>query len=701
MLHEFELLRSVAPRHEITILTTEWGLRLDALRAVQGLGVRVDVVPWTWRRHRRGPRTRPTKLLRLLLGAAPTLEVWRRAGQIEPLAEALAAEERARPVDVVHVILGDLAPVASTARAPTALLLFDLYSRQTDLVQRDVHLSRAVRYRLQRRNARRWEARWYRRADALACVSPVDAAAVSAMIGRTVQTIPTPLPDEFFSPPERQRSATTVTLVGSFAWEPNIDSVEWMCAEIWPAIRKRRPDAQLRVVGRFASPELQRTVEAVGGEFHVDVDDIRPYYWEAAAVIAPVRIGSGTRNKVLHAMACGSPLVATASATEGIPAVSGDHLLVAEDAAGLATAVLAVLDDPPAAAARAEAAREIAARYSAAKAGEALEAWWEAAAATRAAGPPPVATATGSPPTATVVVCTRDRPDLLRRSLASITAAAAAAPGTDLVVVEQGEPWAGKILAALGVAATLVSDRGVGASRARNIGLQHARGDVVLFTDDDCEVPADWVRRHLEALTDPDVIGSFGAVTGIRYEERHDPVALPARHRRGRPPWVIGHSSNMAVRRATLLAVGGFDERMGPGAMRSVAGEDSDVIVRLLRTGSVLVSGTGNPVRHIDWRSSTARRANLISYEHGAGAWIGKALREDPRGSFRFVRSRLGLLRRYAEHVKATGGDVVPVSALAGAFLRGLGSGIRMKPWRGISDGEAESRPLTPRSTAV
>lgn len=701
MLHEFELLRSVAPRHEITILTTEWGLRPEALRAVQELGVRVDVVPWTWRRYRHGPRNRPTKLLRLLLGAAPTLEVWRRAGQIEPLAEALAAEERARPVDIVQVILGDLAPVAVSARAPTALLLFDLYSRQTDLVEKNVHLTRAIRYRLQQRNARRWEARWYRRADALACVSPVDAATVSAMLDRAVDTIPTPIPDEYFTPRQNQRSATTVTLVGSFAWEPNVDSVEWMCAEIWPAILRRRPDARLCVVGRFASPELQRTVEAVGGEFHVDVDDIRPYYWEAAAVIAPVRIGSGTRNKVLHAMACGAPLVATASAIEGIPAVSGDHLLVAADAAGLARAVVAVLDDPAAAAARAEAAREIAAHYSAGEAGAALEAWWEAAAATRPAGPPPVATATGSPPTGSVVVCTRERPELLRRSLASISATATGARGTDVVVVEQGEPSAGKILADLGVTATLVSDDGVGASRARNIGLRHARGDVVLFTDDDCEVPADWVRRHLEAFNDAEVIASFGPVTGIRYDERHDPVALPARHRRGRPPWVIGHSSNMAVRRTTLLAVGGFDERMGPGTIRSVAGEDSDLIVRLLRTGAVLVSGTGEPVRHIDWRSAADRRTNLISYEHGAGAWIGKALREDPRGSFRFVRARLGLLRRYAEHVKATGAAAVPVSALAGAFLRGLTSGIRMKPWRGLRDAEAESPSPSPRSTAV
>jgi len=441
MLHEFELLRAVAPRHEITLLSTFRIVRPEAVRAVQALGVRVEVVPWQWQ-HGEVRRSRITKLARLILGAGPTLVVANRSERLKPLAEAIIAAESAHPVDVVQIFLGDLAPIADSARAPTALLLFDVYWRLADLVLNGSRPTvQSIRRRLERRNARRWEEKWYARANGVACVSRIDAELVSAMLSRPVDYIPNPVPDEFFVPPEGRRSDTTVTFVGSFGWEPNVDSVRWLCAEIWPQILSRRPDARLRVVGRFAFPELQREVEAVGGEFFVDVDDIRPFYWEAAVVIAPIRMGSGTRNKVLHAMACRAPVVATSSALEGIPAVSGGHLLVADDAAGLADAVVAVLNDPAAASAREESAREIPAGYSSAAAGAQLERWWKDTVATR-----PAASASArdvrpaAPPiAASVVVCTRERPELLKKSLMSIATAVANVPGTQLIVVEQGE----------------------------------------------------------------------------------------------------------------------------------------------------------------------------------------------------------------------------------------------------------------------
>ena len=156
-----------------------------------------------------------------------------------------------------------------------------------------------------------------------------------------------------------------------------------MCEEIWPRVRRARPDAHLRVVGRFGTPELKRLVETAGGEYSGEVDDIRPCYWEAAVLVANLRMGSGMRNKVLHAMACRAPLVATPTALEGISPDAKDFLLLAEDAGGLADAIVATLNDPNAAAARAEAAVKVAARYSSAAAGAALEAWWDTVGAQR------------------------------------------------------------------------------------------------------------------------------------------------------------------------------------------------------------------------------------------------------------------------------------------------------------------------------
>jgi glycosyltransferase involved in cell wall biosynthesis len=254
--------------------------------------------------------------------------------------------------------------------------------------------------------------------------------------------------------------------------------------------------------------------------------------------------------------------------------------------------------------------------------------------------------------------------------------------GTEIIVVEQGEPSAARICSELGIEGIVVSDEGRGASRARNIGIRRARGDVVLFTDDDCQVPRDWVRRHLDALSDPEVVASFGEVAGLSKwgDERYDPAALPARHGGKSAPWLIGHSSNMAGLRTALYSVGGFDERLGPGSASHAGGEDADLIVRFL----VIVSGTGDAVEHIEWRSSAEDRLTLISYEEGAGVWIGKALRERPRAAMALLRWRLRNLRDYAAQVNTSKNGSIPVSVFAGAFTRGLIAGLRMKPWRGF-----------------
>jgi glycosyltransferase involved in cell wall biosynthesis/GT2 family glycosyltransferase len=673
MVHELELLRAVAPKHDITLLTTFWTIRPEALPLIQELGVRVEFVPWAWERTI-GRRNRLLKFFRLVFGASPTFEIHRRRARLGPLVERIQREEAAHPYDVGFVIQGELAQVLDAITAPKALLLYDVYSRQTELVRKGLSL-RALRYWLELRNSARWERSWYARADAIACVAQPDADAAKRMLGREIATIPNPIPEEFFEQPSVPRSSNIVTVIGSFGWEPNIDSVEWMCEEIWPIVKAARPDATLRVVGRFAFPKLIQMVEDAGGELLSDVPDIRPYYWEAAAVVANIRMGSGMRNKVLHAMACRAPLVATPSSLEGIKLAPEDVLLQAETSREIADAIVAILNDPSAAAARAAAAVDVAAQYSAAAAGTALESLWASIARPQARQDQP-ARSDALPLTATVVLCTRERPDLLRRSLASIHAALSGARA-DVVIVEQGTPHAKEICADLGLEAAVIADDGTGVSRARNTGVRAASGDVVLFTDDDCEVPQTWVEHHLEALSGSDAVASFGPVAGLRYDEQYDPAALPARHGTRSHPWMIGHASNMAVRVSAYRAAGGFDERIGPGRSAAPAGEDADLIYRLLSTGPI-VSGTGEQVRHIDWRGNEDLRSNFLAYEHGAGVWIGKALRAQPRAATKQLVARVWMQRLAPAEPEE--GKPVKRSELRRAFARGLLAGIRLKP---------------------
>jgi glycosyltransferase involved in cell wall biosynthesis len=284
-----------------------------------------------------------------------------------------------------------------------------------------------------------------------------------------------------------------------------------------------------------------------------------------------------------------------------------------------------------------------------------------------------------APPTITAVVCTRDRPEHLASCLPSLAAAVAAAPGSALVVVEQGRTGsAGELVARLAVPATVVEDAGRGVSRARNLGWRAATSALVAFTDDDCVVPVTWLADHQRALAvDASLVAACGAVVGLprhggRPSERFDPIVAPQRHRRGALPWDIGHGSNLAARVVALEAVGGFDERLGPGGGGVEAGEDADLLVRLLEVGDVL-SGIGDAVAHDEWRDGSEVAASLRAYERGAGAWIGAQARRHPRDAARSVRRRLRLQQQSSQ------GDRRLHAALLGSFAVGLLRGARLR----------------------
>lgn len=100
--------------------------------------------------------------------------------------------------------------------------------------------------------------------------------------------------------------------------------------------------------------------------------------------------------------------------------------------------------------------------------------------------------------------------------------------------------------------------------------------------------------------------------------------------------------------------------------------EDADLIVRLLNAGGTVASGVGAPVEHLDWRSEAADYRNLRAYERGAGAWIGKLLREQPRAALPYLGPRLYPLdARIREAFFERRGRTQTVLSV-GSFARGL-----------------------------
>lgn len=132
---------------------------------------------------------------------------------------------------------------------------------------------------------------------------------------------------------------------GDMGFDPNILAAETLAREIFPAIRRVHPDAELHLVGRSPAPRVL-ALRAPGILVTGPVPDMLPHLQGATLYLAPLTTGAGTRTKLLEALAAGLPIVTTPIGLEGIEAADGQECLLADDPGGLAAATLRLLADP-------------------------------------------------------------------------------------------------------------------------------------------------------------------------------------------------------------------------------------------------------------------------------------------------------------------------------------------------------------------
>src|SRR4051795_12763497 len=120
----------------------------------------------------------------------------------------------------------------------------------------------------------------------------------------------------------------------------------YFCREILPRIRESEPDAALSIIGRSPTPAVRRLADIQNVEVTGRVDDVRPHVARGAVYVVPLRIGGGTRLKIFEAMAMGKAVVSTTVGAEGLPVKHGEHVMLADEPAAFADAVVALLRDP-------------------------------------------------------------------------------------------------------------------------------------------------------------------------------------------------------------------------------------------------------------------------------------------------------------------------------------------------------------------
>ena len=232
----------------------------------------------------------------------------------------------------------------------------------------------------------------YSAADGVCVCSTADQQRLAADApAATTVIIPNAADVEYLQPRQTDPApdGRTVLFFGLLATVPNVDGVVYFLREIWPLIAAARPDARFVIIGADPAPAI-RAHAGPGVTIVGPVDDLRPHLAAADAVVVPLRLGSGTRLKILETWAMARPVVSTTLGAEGLDAVPGRHLLIADHPSDFARSVLRVLGEPGLGDELGRAGRALVSeRYSWRGAAQALEAFFKEVLARRDATPQP------------------------------------------------------------------------------------------------------------------------------------------------------------------------------------------------------------------------------------------------------------------------------------------------------------------------
>lgn len=252
----------------------------------------------------------------------------------------------ARDFDVVHFESSSLAAYADrVAHLPRVCVHHNVESQ---LLGRRADVARtpwaAAYLRLQAWLLRAAESRICPSMDLNVTVSEEDAGTFRSFAPDALYvTIPNGVDTEYFHPSEGPTEG--VVLLGGTDWFPNLDGLEYFAEKVLPQIRAKRPDVRVVSVGRATDREIRRFREAHGIRLTGYVEDIRPFLRKARCVAVPLRVGGGSRLKILDSWAMGKAVVTTGVGCEGLNARDGETALIADSAGQLAAGLLRLLED--------------------------------------------------------------------------------------------------------------------------------------------------------------------------------------------------------------------------------------------------------------------------------------------------------------------------------------------------------------------
>ena len=364
-LRNFNLIAGLAARHEIDLLSVHDSPHVPQGTPLDRLCRRIAVVTVPARSNVR-------RAIDTLISPWPDMGLRLWSPQFAAQLQAWLSDGN---YDAVQIEGIELARYGLGLSRRGGKLIFDDHNAEYLLQARIAQTERAARgwtpgavySTLQARKLRRFERRIARQADRVVAVSDADAAALRELdpalqINVVPNGIDTALYDRTqVAPIDLPPHALVFT--GTMDFRPNVDAVLWFAREVLPLIKRDVPDAHFVIVGqrphaRLAELRADPSIVITGG-----VEDTRPYITGASVYVIPLRMGGGTRFKLLEALALHAPCVSTTLGAEGFEVVSGQELILADDAAAFAQATVQLILHPDQGRAMGGAGRSFAEKY--------------------------------------------------------------------------------------------------------------------------------------------------------------------------------------------------------------------------------------------------------------------------------------------------------------------------------------------------
>jgi len=351
-LRAYNLIRVLAQRHHITLLSLVHSPDdLGRAGPLRDCCRRIEVVP--------APTRSPwQRALSVLLSPEPDLALRLVSAEFQAWLDALLREDHFDVLQIEEIMLARYGLALNVASRPR--LVFDTYNAEYVLQQRafetDVRDPRrwagALYSFIQWRKLRSYEARVCRHFDCTVVVSEADAAALRALDpALPLLVVPNgvdaahyagyvPGADDPVLPPN------SLVFTGKMDFRPNVDAVLWFVESVLPIIQQQVPEVRFYVVGQSPLPRVQALAANHAVIVTGRVPDVRPYIAGAAVYVVPLRIGGGSRLKILEALAMGQAVVSTSLGCEGYPLTAGRELVIADEPGEFAQAVMELLRDP-------------------------------------------------------------------------------------------------------------------------------------------------------------------------------------------------------------------------------------------------------------------------------------------------------------------------------------------------------------------